>query len=157
MNKIAANLKQLRKELGVTQEQLAQKLHVTRQTVSAWERGQAQPSLDTLRQIAQALGVEEERLLYGAKRKSRPMYPVGFGPVLGVIPAYIVLAMIILPIPMMAWLGSNDVVFALCGQLFLAMLIMLCYCMLKDCILNRDYYYEEDGEKKTDAPPTDET
>lgn len=157
MNEIAANLKQLRKELGLTQEQMAQKLHVTRQTVSAWERGQAQPGLDTLRQIAQTLGVKEERLLYGAEKSKPPLYRVTLWPVLGVIPAYIFLALVILPIPMMAWLGSNEVVFVLCGQLFLAMLITLCYCMLKDCILNRDYYHDEvDRPKEHDDTPPDE-
>lgn len=153
MNEIAANLKQLRKELGLTQEQMAQKLHVTRQTVSAWERGQAQPSLDTLKQIAQALGVKEERLLYGAEKARPPLYRVTLWPVLGVIPAYVFLALIILPIPMTAWLGSHDMVFVLCGQLFLAILITLCYCMLKDCILNRDYYHDGEEPKEQDAPP----
>ena len=39
MNDIAAHLKDLRREKKLSQEALAQALHVTRQTVSAWERG----------------------------------------------------------------------------------------------------------------------
>ena len=65
MKQISQNIRRLRKEKGMSQEQLAQALHVTRQTVSAWERGIAQPGLDVLGQIAQLLGVEPERLLYG--------------------------------------------------------------------------------------------
>ena len=48
MKQISQNIRRLRKEKGMSQEQLAQALHVTRQTVSAWERGIAQPSLDVL-------------------------------------------------------------------------------------------------------------
>lgn len=33
------SLRKLRKDRGLTQEQLAQRLHVTRQTVSYWENG----------------------------------------------------------------------------------------------------------------------
>ena len=57
MKQISQNIRRLRKEKGMSQEQLAQALHVTRQTVSAWERGIAQPGLDVLGQIAQLLGV----------------------------------------------------------------------------------------------------
>lgn len=39
MKQISQNIRRLRKEKGMSQEQLAQALHVTRQTVSAWERG----------------------------------------------------------------------------------------------------------------------
>ena len=53
MKQISQNIRRLRKEKGMSQEQLAQALHVTRQTVSAWERGIAQPGLDVLGQIAQ--------------------------------------------------------------------------------------------------------
>ena len=38
MYDIANNIRNLRKNRGLSQEQFAQKLHVTRQTVSAWER-----------------------------------------------------------------------------------------------------------------------
>ena len=48
MKQISQNIRRLRKEKGMSQEQLAQALHVTRQTVSAWERGIAQPGLDVL-------------------------------------------------------------------------------------------------------------
>ena len=50
MNEIGTNIKTLRREKRMSQEQLAQALHVTRQTVSAWERGVALPGLDTLKE-----------------------------------------------------------------------------------------------------------
>ena len=61
MNEIGTNIKTLRREKRMSQEQLAQALHVTRQTVSAWERGVALPGLDTLKEIALALEAEPER------------------------------------------------------------------------------------------------
>ena len=57
MNPIAVNIKNLRREKGLSQEQFAQALHVTRQTVSAWERGVSQPGLDTLGEMARVLEV----------------------------------------------------------------------------------------------------
>ena len=54
MNEIAVHIRAIRREKGLSQEQLAQALHVTRQTVSAWERGLSLPGLDTLGELARA-------------------------------------------------------------------------------------------------------
>lgn len=153
MNKIADNIKTLRKEKGMSQEQFAQKLHVTRQTVSAWERGIAQPGLDTLGEIARALETEPEKLLYGGETgQQKPTYSaVSFWPVLGVILLFYVMVFWVLPIPMFALVGNgghSDVVFILCGQMFLAMLMMFCYCALKDFIRNREYYEREEQDEQ---------
>ena len=43
---IGERLQQLRKEKGISQEKLAEQLHVTRQAVSKWETGQSYPDLD---------------------------------------------------------------------------------------------------------------
>lgn len=149
MNDIANNIRNLRKEKGLSQEQMAELLHVTRQTVSAWERGVAQPSLDTLEEIAKALEAEPEKLLYGADQPRKPVYRVVSGlPVLVSIPAYLFFVLWILPLFMMPLLGSHDITFALCGQIFLAMEIALCYCLLKDAIQNREYYDKQDQEEE---------
>lgn len=55
-----------RKAAGLTQEQLGEKLHMSRQGISHWERGRALPDAETLKQLSQALGydfVTEEALL----------------------------------------------------------------------------------------------
>ena len=52
---IGTNLKKCRTAQGLTQEDLAQRLHVTRQTVSSWERNNSHPDLDQLAAIAAAL------------------------------------------------------------------------------------------------------
>lgn len=57
------NLSRVRKERGLTQEALAIKLNVVRQTVSKWEKGTAVPDADTLCRIADALDVSIAALL----------------------------------------------------------------------------------------------
>ena len=61
---IGTNLKKCRTAQGLTQEDLAQRLHVTRQTVSSWERNNSHPDLDQLAAIAAALETEVTVLLY---------------------------------------------------------------------------------------------
>ena len=56
-------LPQLRKERGLTQEELAEKLFVTRQAVSRWERGDTLPSIDMTKLLAITLDVPVTRLL----------------------------------------------------------------------------------------------
>ena len=147
MNEIAANIKRLRKEKGLSQEQFAQALHVTRQTVSAWERGLSRPGLDTLEQMARVLEVEEEALLYGSGKK--PQYcRVSFWPVLGVLPLFFLMVFYILPLLIRPLLGTfTDTGIILCGQLFLAILLMFVYCSLKDEFRNRDYYDKHPPEE----------
>ncbi len=54
-----------RKELGMTQEQLAVRLHITAQAVSKWESGAGYPDLAMLPRIAEALSVSPNVLLGG--------------------------------------------------------------------------------------------
>lgn len=69
---IGSNIKKLRVAQGLTQDQLAERLFVTRQTVSSWERAASRPSLEQLETIAAALGEDVTTLLYGPKPKYRP-------------------------------------------------------------------------------------
>lgn len=57
------NLKQLRKQKGLTQEELAARLHVVRQTISKWEQGLSVPDADLLLKLAEILEVSVTRLL----------------------------------------------------------------------------------------------
>lgn len=65
MASVGRHIRRLRLEQHLTQEELAGRLHVTRQAVSNWERNIAQPDLDTLQAIAAALGVEITQVIYG--------------------------------------------------------------------------------------------
>lgn len=57
------NLRELRKSKGFTQEELATKINVVRQTVSKWEKGLSVPDADSLQKIADVLDVEVSQLL----------------------------------------------------------------------------------------------
>ena len=60
------NLKQLRKSRGLSQEELAIRLNVVRQTISKWEKGISVPDADMLIKIADIFEVNVSELL-GAK------------------------------------------------------------------------------------------
>ncbi len=68
MTSIAKNIKRLRGERKLTQEQLAEALCVTRQTVSSWENNRTQPDIDMLTALSDALGADVEELIYGKRR-----------------------------------------------------------------------------------------
>lgn len=56
-------LQSQRKALGLTQSQLAEKLHVTDKAVSRWERGVGLPDINLLEPLAQALGISLTELI----------------------------------------------------------------------------------------------
>lgn len=57
------NIKTIRKSKGLSQEELAVKLHVVRQTISKWEQGLSVPDADMLISISEALGTSVSTLL----------------------------------------------------------------------------------------------
>ena len=57
------NIKVFRKERGLTQEELAIRLNVVRQTVSKWEKGLSVPDAELLQKIADVLDVSVGQLL----------------------------------------------------------------------------------------------
>lgn len=63
----ANRLYELRKEKGLSQEELAEKLGVSRQAVSKWERSEASPDTDNLIALAKIYGLSLDELVYGKK------------------------------------------------------------------------------------------
>ena len=66
---IGKNIKKFREQRNMTQEQLADVLHVTRQAVSNWERGKTQPDVETIKELANALDCTAEQLIYGKESR----------------------------------------------------------------------------------------
>ena len=64
------NLKTLRKQKGFSQEELASRLHVVRQTISKWEKNLSVPDADTLIRLAEILEVSVSELL-GSKIETK--------------------------------------------------------------------------------------
>ena len=65
MRDIGKNIKTLRIQKNLTQDELAEKLFVTRQTVSNYETGKSRPDIDMLMQIAEVTDTDIHSLLYG--------------------------------------------------------------------------------------------
>ncbi len=70
--KIGGFLKELRKEKGLTQEQLAEQFNVSRRSVSRWETGSNLPDVDILIEMADYYEVDLRELIDG-ERKSEKM------------------------------------------------------------------------------------
>ena len=62
---IHENLRQLRLQRGLTQEQVAGQLNVTRQALSSYESGRTRPDIDTLMRLAAIYETDLEGILYG--------------------------------------------------------------------------------------------
>lgn len=62
---LSERIRDLRKQKGLSQEQLAEMLDVSRQAVSKWEGGQSSPDLDKITTISELFGVSTDYLLKG--------------------------------------------------------------------------------------------
>lgn len=80
-----ARLAQLRQAAGLSQQALADRLSVTRQAVSNWERNQTLPDLEMLRAIAQVLDTDLNTLCGTAAPKSRRKFSKRTGVLCGVL------------------------------------------------------------------------
>ena len=56
-------LEELRKKMGLSQEDLAKKINMTQQRISAYEKGKREPDLETLKMLANFFGVTTDFLL----------------------------------------------------------------------------------------------
>ena len=70
MSNIHKNLKQLRLSKNLTQENVAEKIGVTRQAISSYESGRTQPSVDLLMRFAEIYDTDLEEILYGKRTEN---------------------------------------------------------------------------------------
>lgn len=71
------NLQFLRARAGITQEQLAEQLEVSRQSVSKWESGASFPEMETLLRLCDLYDTNLDTLLRAAWRTARSPTPPG--------------------------------------------------------------------------------
>lgn len=71
LQKIGMFLKELRKEKGLTQEQLAETLNVSRRTISRWETGNNMPDLDLMVEMADFYQVDLRELMNGERKNEQ--------------------------------------------------------------------------------------
>jgi len=65
MRDIGKNIRQLRTQKNMTQDEMAEKLFVTRQTVSNYETGRSRPDVEMLTKIAEVLETDANTVIYG--------------------------------------------------------------------------------------------
>ncbi|WP_455580672.1 helix-turn-helix domain-containing protein [Dysosmobacter sp.] len=63
MEKCTVNIRQLREDAGMTQEELAKKMGVKPPAVSKWERGLAFPTMDKVGRLAKLFGCTMEHVM----------------------------------------------------------------------------------------------
>lgn len=67
---INERLLKLRKEKGYSQEELANELNVSRQTISKWETGESNPDFDKIEPLCNLYGITADELIRGSKEDS---------------------------------------------------------------------------------------
>lgn len=71
MRDIGKNIKSARQHKNMTQDELAEKIYTTRQTVSNYETGKSRPDVEMLVTIADVLEMDVSELIYGDERQIR--------------------------------------------------------------------------------------
>ena len=117
MRDIGRNIKELRRAQKLTQEELAERLHVTRQTVSNYENGRTRPDIDMLLDIASALDTDANALLYGTpqmedRRREWRKFAVAIGMFLTVYASYLVLQPISIDLMSRKYVNSLNMLLA---------------------------------------------
>ncbi len=137
----------LRKAKGLSQEEVAEKLNVTRQTVSKWETDGSTPDFDKIVPLCNLYGITADELLTGAKSESKKEYDMKDndnrlkktkGIVLGIFMFFIAVAWIIVSI---LALKLNPILSS-------AVFLLICGLGVAMIVYSSIYYKNERIEKK---------
>lgn len=106
---IAENIVHYRKEMGLTQAELAEKLNYSDKAVSKWERAESYPDIATLAALAKMFGITLDMLIADRKKKVKKVKPLiallSMGLVWLVATAAYVLINMIFPSQPKSWLA----------------------------------------------------
>lgn len=75
-NNTASLIASRRKALGMTQQALADKLHITNKAISKWETGEGLPDISILRDLALVLEISVDELLNGVQAQTLAVFPI---------------------------------------------------------------------------------
>ena len=81
---ISKQIKDLRKQHNYTQEELAEKLNTSRQTISKWEQGISEPDLIMLMQLSQLFSVSTDYLITGSDNSIKKIIKLLWNELLGI-------------------------------------------------------------------------
>ena len=155
----AENLQYLRKQKDITQEQLAEQLEVSRQSVSKWESGQSYPEMEKLLQLCGMFRCNMDILLRGDVRSIFTEDVYGYDKFQNKFNKLVAggVGLILLGLGIMLLLSGAGMSEMLCGAIFwsfliIAVLIFIVMGLQKDrfCQKNpviEDFYIEEEKER----------
>ena len=147
---IGEKLYELRKGKNLSQEEVADKLNVTRQTISKWETNQSTPDFDKIKPLCELYGITADELLTGEKKEKEQKHlnkqdikkERANGIAAGVLFYFIALVWIMISIPV---LFMNPVLAA-------AIFILLCgiatYKIIYTCIVYKKEKQETEENEK---------
>ncbi len=149
---IGEKLYELRKEKHLSQEEVADKLNVTRQTISKWETNQSTPDFDKIKPLCELYGITADELLTGEKKEKEEQELTNMdkqnikqkraqGISLGVLFYFIALVWIMISIPV---LFMNPV---LAAAIFILICGLATYKIIYTCMV---YKKEKESEENTD-------
>lgn len=144
---IGEKLYELRKEKHLSQEEVAEKLDVTRQTISKWETNQSTPDFDKIKPLCELYGITADELLTGEKReiieqpenKQNTKEKRAKGIALGILAYFIAVVWIMISIPV---LMINPV---LAAAIFILICGIATFIIIYTCI---NYKVETEENKK---------
>ena len=139
---LGEKLYDLRREKHLSQEEVAEKLNVTRQTVSKWETNQSTPDFDKIAPLCALYGISADELLTGVKKEEservegpervglQNQRKKGIGIGIGILIYFIAIAWIMISIPVMQLnpIVSSAVFLLICGGSY------FCYCICGYCL-----------------------
>ena len=146
---IGEKLYELRKEKHLSQEEVADKLNVTRQTISKWETNQSTPDFDKIKPLCELYGITADELLTGEK-KEKEQEPLNKqdikkeranGIAAGVLFYFIALVWIMISIPV---LFMNPV---LAAAIFILLCGLATYKIIYTCMVYKKEKTKEETEK----------
>ena len=129
------NIQFLRKRKGLTQEQFAEALGVTRQSVSKWESGQSYPEMEKLLQMCDLFGCDLETLVRGCADAAASEDDADYEPFMNAFSRAIAggVALILLGITLLVALGGAGpvgdriMIMVLLGLVTIAVLLFVLY------------------------------
>ena len=143
-----------RRAAGWTQTQLAEKLAVTRQTVSSWERGNSYPDVMMLESLAAALETDVNSLIYPARSaegRAAKSQPLGMGFVVKSLFVYILLLILgagpaigLFKLVLGGGIAQEYIYFACWGLVLMVGYIAYAVCVISEYFAG---YYERGDEQ----------
>ena len=119
---LSGQIRKHRDELGLSQEELAEKIFVTRQSVSNWETGKTYPDLQSLLRLGDLFGLSLDELIKGdieIMKEEINQQEIQKMNRWGNLLAILLLALVILPVPLLRFLDTVGFLLVM-GPLFVA-------------------------------------